>query len=136
MEADIRDFMKVQEMQRKGGLREALPMLRVMQAAAPVMEALVTGSDAWNRYLGYLQAQFDQAASRKHYAQDRLADPLVLAHEDLLKLKNDIVVADAILATLKFAMELPKAIIEDGHKVSEIISEFEAKNEIARQPKS
>ena len=129
MEADIRDFQKRQSEGQADRTRELLPMLRVMQAAAPVMEALITGSDVWNRYLGYLQAQFDQATTRKRYAQDRLADPLVLAHEDLLKLKNDILVADAILATLKFAMELPKAIIEDGYKVTDIIAQFDKKNE-------
>lgn len=106
-----------------------MPALRQLQAVSPVMQTLLTGSDAWDRYLTYLQGYIEQAGEAKARAQSKItapeaADPLVLA-----KLRVDILTADAMADAWKVAINLPHVLINGATEASKTISQFEeAKN--------
>lgn len=108
--------------------REVMPLVRLLQGAAPVMNEVLTGSDAWDRYLTILQGFVERLKVGRTAAQSRLSDPGVWEHHQLVKLKSDILIAEAMLDILKTVMELPKALIEGGETATEIISQFEAKH--------
>lgn len=108
--------------------REMMPMIRLLQGAAPVMHEMLTGTDAWDRYLAILQGFVERLKIGKASAQTRLSSPDVWEPHQLVKLKSDILVADAMLDILKTVMELPKALIEGGETAKEIINQFEAKH--------
>ena len=114
-----------------------MPALRQLQAVAPVMQTLLTGSDAWDRYLTYLQGYIEQAGAAKVRAQAKMSDPMVWDAHDLTKLKSDILIADAMIDAWKAAIELPRSLINGATEASKTISRFEeAKNETAGQTQS
>ena len=108
--------------ERTGNL---MPMLRVAAAVGPVMQRLLTGTDAWDRYLSHLQGYIDQALQAKAAAQAKLADPAVWRGNDLMKLKSDVIVADAMIEAWTLAMNLPRALIEGGELARAQIARFE-----------
>ncbi len=114
--------------------REALPQLRAMQAQAPLMAALVTGNDAWDRYHSFLQDLTNKAKAQKEAAHAKLADPGIWDPQQLSKLKSDILQADAMVQAWELAMQLPRALIEDGQKAGDLIVEFEKKHETSAAP--
>lgn len=110
-----------------------MPALRQLQAAAPVMHKLLTGSDAWDRYLTYLQGYIEQAEQAKIRAQAKMSDPRIWDGENLMKLKSDILIADAMAEAWAAAMELPKALIAGAEEASKTIARFEEKNGSSEQ---
>lgn len=114
-----------------------MPALRQLQAVAPVMEKLLTGSDTWDRYLTYLQGYIEQAETAKARALAKItspeaADPLVLA-----KLRVDILTADAMISAWNASMSLPHILIGGAGEASKTIFRFEeAKNATAGQAES
>ena len=129
MPFDLSDHKQAVAERKDRALREAMPQLRMVQAVAPVMQAMLTTSDHWNRYLTFLQGQVDRIKLLKDTAHARLAGHMVWDYADLVKLKSDVLRADCMIETLMFCMNLPKAIIDDGHKVDAIISKFEGQDE-------
>lgn len=105
-----------------------MPALRQLQAVAPVMEKLMTGSDSWDRYLQYLQGYIEQADQAKIRAQTKMGDPRVWDSGDLMKLKSDILIADAMAEAWTVAIELPKALIAGANEASLTIARFEEKH--------
>lgn len=111
-----------------------MPVLRQLQAVAPVMQSLLTGSDAWDRYLTYLQGYIEQASAAKIRAQSKMSDPMVWDAHDLTKLKSDILIADAMIDAWRAAIELPKSLINGATEAGKTIARFEeSKNETAGQ---
>lgn len=106
------------------------PVARLVQGAAVVMDGLVR-DEAWGRYATYLQGMMDRFAVQRKLALDKLADPMVSDEKEMRKLKSDIAIADTTIATLKFAIELPVAIIKGGEEAKEFVKKFEEKNENA-----
>jgi len=126
---DRQDFAKLQQDKADNRVREAMPQLRMIQQVAPVMQKLVTTAEHWNKYLEFLSAQVERLRRLMEHAQSKLADPAVWEYTSLAKLKGDVLRAEAMLDAFEFAMQLPKAIIDDAGKVDVIISQFEAKDE-------
>lgn len=112
--------------ERQAGL---LPVLRQLQAVAPVMERLMTGTDAWDRYLTYLQGYIEQAQAAKARAQSMIGSPEAGDPQMLAKLRVDIIVADAMSQAWQAAIELPAALINGATEASKTIARFEAKND-------
>lgn len=111
------------------------PVARLVQGAAVVMDGLVR-DEAWGRYATYLQGVIDRFTEQRKLALEKLADPMVSDEKEMRKLKSDIVIADTTIATLRFAVELPVAIIKGGEEAKEFIKKFEDKNETTGQPQS
>lgn len=129
MPFDRKDFaLSMKEAQEKK-TREAMPALRMIQAAAPVMERLMTQNDAWNRYLGILQGQVVRITALRDDARAKLNAPNLWDPTMMVQVKADALQAEAILGALQFCMELPKALLEDGRRAQEIVSQFEAKDD-------
>jgi hypothetical protein len=112
---------------------EFLPMARILAGASPVMRGL-TGNPNWDRYLSYLQGFIERTNIMLSNARSKLSDPAVWEHKDLLKLKSDILVAEAIVQTFTLCISLPKAIVDGAEEAQKLVTEFEqglAKNEPA-----
>ncbi len=121
---DRADFLAT--ITKRAGERTAnlMPMLRVAQAVGPVMKALQTGNDVWDRYLTHLAGYIAQANEAKATAQAKLADPNVWDTNMLTKLKSDILVCEAMTEAWTLAMNLPKALIEGSELASQEIARF------------
>lgn len=128
MDADRSDVTALRARRQEQKTREQLPAMRMLAAAAPVMDKLMTESDAWNRYLGMLQAQVERITKLRDFAKTRLADPGIWDPMALTKLKADVLQAEAMLGVLQFVMELPKALMEDGARAQQVVSQFEEKD--------
>lgn len=128
------EFAALQADKRHEREAQMLPMARVLAGAAPLMDRM-TRSDDWNRYLSYLQGYLERLTAQKGLAAAKLADPAQWNTENLLKLKSDILIAQAGLDWLNLAISLPKAIMEGAEKAESLIADFESKRESAGQPK-
>lgn len=128
MIADRKDFV--------GSLKEVherkqaswQPVARLVQGAAVVMDGLVR-DEAWGRYATYVQGVMDRFTAQRQMALAKLADPAVVDEKEMRKLKSDIVIADTTISTLKFAIELPVAVIKGGEEAKEFIRKFEEKKD-------
>lgn len=116
--------------------QDMMPLIQVLQRAAPVMQSMMTGSDAWDRFLTILQGFSDRINASKNSATASMADPTLWEPYQLAKIKSDIIVCIAMLDILKTVMELPKALIEGGEAANELVNKFEADHATAEQPKS
>lgn len=134
MEADRRDHVAAVRGRQDERAREIMPLVRLVSGAAPVMDAL-TNDPNWDRYLTYLQGILGSWTTARDGAREKLASPAVWSHEDLLKLKCDVLVADATIQAFQLAIDLPKAIMGGSEEAKRIIEEFEARNESAGQTK-
>lgn len=129
MAYDRKEFLaKVTEraQERNAGM---LPVLRQLQAVAPVMQKLLTGSDTWDRYLTYLQGFIEQAQAAKTRAQALIGGPEASDPQVLARLRVDIIVADAMTEAWQLAIELPKGLIDGATEASKIITRFEKNDE-------
>jgi hypothetical protein len=52
----------------------------------------------------------------------------VWSHEDLLKLKCDVLVSEATISAFRLAIDLPKAIMGGREEADRIVSEFETRS--------
>ena len=128
MTFDRKDFEDLSAHRKVNRELELMPLHRMLQAAAPIMASMVTGSDAWDKYLAILQGFVDQAKNSKLNAESRLAAPDVWEHGQLMKLKADILTCNAMIEAWTVAMQLPKALIEGGEIANTIVAQFEAKH--------
>lgn len=129
MIADRKDFTDSLKATHARAQAAWQPVARLVQGAAVVMDGLVRDEN-WGRYSTYLQGVIDRATAQRTMAMERLADPS-LQDNEVRKLRSDILIADTTIAALKFAIELPVAVIKGGEEAKEFISKFEAKNENA-----
>jgi len=107
------------------------PVARLVQGAAVVMDGL-TRDENWGRYATYLQGIIDRFKANRTAAMEKLADP-GLQDAEVRKLRTDVLIADTTINSLKFAVELPVAIVKGGEEAQEFIKQFEAKNETPGQ---
>ncbi len=124
MSFDKSEFLETVTQRANERTSSLMPLLRQAQSVAPVMDRLVTNTD-WDKYLQYLQSYVNQAGRAKANAQDKLGDPSVWDASLLVKLKSDILIADAMIEAWTAAMELPKALIAGADEAGKIIARFE-----------
>lgn len=136
MSFDRKDFAEAQAKRHDRETRSQLPAFRLISSAAPVMNRLMTESDAWNRFLTILQGQVERITRLRDDVHQQILNPALWNDEAMRKLKADALQADAMLESLQFVMELPKALQDDGAKAQEIVAKFEAKDESAGQSQS
>lgn len=134
MIADRKDVTATLAKRHSEATGRLLPMARILAGAAPVMDKL-TRTEEWTRYCTYLQGVSEQFAARKKVALEKLGDPAV-DDQQSKKLRLDIFVADATMDILKFAVELPAAILQGGEEADKFIQSFEKKNEATNESQS
>ena len=128
MPFDHDDFQKSVDRKQVDRTRTLMPLIRVLENAAPVMNELMTADGNWNRYLAILQGFVEGIKIAKAAAEQRLADSNLWEHHHLVKLKSDVLQSAAMLDILTTVMELPKAILEGGEAAHDIVTNFEAKH--------
>ena len=129
MSFDRSDYKATQADKKHERQAEMLPMARIIAGAAPAIGSL-TQHDDWNRYLGYLQGFLERLTKQRDIAIAKQNDPSVWEHKDLLKLKADVLVAEAGIEWLGLAISLPNAIIEGAGVAQELITKFEQQTEV------
>ncbi len=105
-----------------------MPLVRLVAGAAPVMDA-VTRDENWNRYLSYLQGILETWTKARDAARMKLSSPAVWSHEELLKLKCDVLIAGATIEAFQLAIDLPKAIMGGHEEADRIVKDFEREQE-------
>jgi hypothetical protein len=135
MIADRKDVSAVLEKRHSEASARIVPMARLIQGAAVVADGLKRTPE-WERYCTYLQGIAEQFKVKKAEAQRKLGDPAVTKDDDVRKLRQDIFIADVTMDTLKFAIELPAAILQGGEEADKFIEAFEKKNETTGNAKS
>ena len=135
MIADRKDVVQSFEKRHAEAGARILPIARLIQGAAVVADGLVR-SPEWDRYCTILQGVQEQYAKRKVAVQQKLGDPSVVKDEDVRKLRQDIFICDVNIDTLKFAIELPAAILQGGEEATKFVEAFEKKNDSSEQAKS
>ncbi len=104
-----------------------VPVARLLQGAAPVMDKLVR-SPEWERYVTSLQGVIERYRAQREAALKKLTDPIITEDKDIRKLRQDIFIADVTMDTLRFAIELPAAILQGSEAATDFVSKFEAKD--------
>ena len=135
MPFDRNEHAELAAKKRDARNREMLPAFRTLAAVAPVMDKLTTGNEAWDRYLTLLAGQVERITRLRDDAGRKLRDPAIWGDETTRMLRAEAMRADAMLETLDFVMNLPRALVEDGERAQEIVSQFEAKDD-AKKPAS
>ena len=82
------------------------------------------GDEKWDRYLELLQGAVKEIESLQTTWNQRLRDPMLLDHDGLLRAKTALTDLDAQHRALRWAMDLPKALIagaEEFRKLSPVI---------------
>lgn len=103
-----------------------LPAYRMIANAGVVASHLLTDREHWDRFLSLLQGFANGLEDRKKDALSKIPDA---TPEELRKLQVDIIKADAMMAGVRLAMELPKALHEGAEQAQEIIDKYEKANE-------
>lgn len=128
MSFDRKDFADSLAVRHQRSQQALIPMAQLIAGAAPVMDKLLR-TEEWTRYCTYLQGMAEKFAARKRVALEKLGDPSITEDREIRKLRQDIFIADVSMDTLKFAVELPAAILKGGEEADQFIRQFEKKNE-------
>lgn len=81
---------------------------------AAVKAQYLTGSEYWDTYLSYLQADIETVELRANELIERLAFPTTINYEEVIGIKLKICRLQSYADALKMAMALPIKIINDG----------------------
>lgn len=128
----VENFVKDKHREKRESF---VPVARLLQGAAPVMDKLVR-SPEWDRYVPLLQGVIERYKVQREAALKKLADPSITKDEDVRKLRQDIFTADVTMDTLKFAVELPAAILQGSEQAAAFATAFEAQNADSAKAKS
>jgi hypothetical protein len=120
MSFDRKDFAQSTKTHQIKRAEEMMPVARLIAGAVPVMTDL-TQNESWNRYLTILQGFIERWTQARETARNKLSDPAIWLAEDLIKLKSDILVAQATIDALQTAMQLPKLILDGGTSAEDFI---------------
>lgn len=135
MSFDRKDFDAVIKKRHSEANGRLLPMAQLLAGAAPVMDRLHR-TEEWGRYATYLQGYVERYAKQKQVALAKLSDPSVTEDREIRKLRQDIFIADVTMDTLRFAIELPAAILQGGEEAENFIKEWEKKREASGNAQS
>ena len=93
----------------------------VMLAQAVVEAENMTGVPEWDRFLSYVSAASEACGERAAALRDRIADPSVVGHDEIMQLK--ISLEGWIQRGLAFdaVIRLPKDLMEVGEDARELL---------------
>lgn len=128
MIADRKDVQGTLQTRHLEAQSRILPMARVLSGAAPVMDQLARTPE-WDRYCTYLQGVASRFEAQKQVAMQKLGDPAIVDDQQVRKLRQDVFEADVWVNAMRFAIELPAAILKGGEEADQFIQRIEKKNE-------
>ena len=132
MIADKKDVVGTLQERHAQAQNRMLPVARILAGAAPIMDKLAR-TEEWSRYCTYLQGVSERFAGQKQVALAKLGDPTVIDEQQVRKLRQDVFEADVWVNSLKFAVELPSAIVKGGEEAAQMVAKLEKKNEAPAQ---
>jgi len=96
------------------------PHLMGLAQAAVRME-LLTGNEAWDHFLRYLEAAKEKFVEARQVADAALVSGVVVGHDDILRWKILRAEAHAQVQLVDAIMTLPKDVISDGEKAKGLL---------------
>lgn len=109
-------------------LQASMPLIALLQRAAPVMMDMQTSSQSWNHFLTILQGFGEHITADRDKSRDQLCGGAAWDDVALRLLKAKVLACNAKLELLTEIMAIPKALIDGGREATEIIAKFEAKH--------
>lgn len=97
-----KEKLQSEENSNKFALRTSVEMTRL------------TGSEEWDKYLTYLQGLLETSNVRIGELEEKILSPEIFGHDDMIKLKSQIIQFRERSTVLEFVMSFPKEIIEYG----------------------
>lgn len=113
MALDYGTFRKHVEERNKRHLQEQKSEIKAAALAAAPMEQLI-GDPKWDFMLRALQSKIDGAEHEISALKDVLADPSVVAHDDIMVRKMQLLFTRGRIVGMREAMALPSEILERG----------------------
>lgn len=123
MRPEYSDFAKAQKTKRQNQTRERVPGLELL-SQAQVKAEHVTGHDAWDTYLSYIQSAVEKAQGYMAHLDALLTDPMVVDHSQIMRLKVEREACRARIEAWEAATSLPRQIIEQGEKARNVLIEI------------
>ena len=99
--------------------------LKGMAQEVPRMAA-VTGDANWDYFLRHLEAQIKAAERMIAIEKEKLSSPTVTLHEQMLLIKNRIIIWQTRAETLREVIVLPKHLRDQGERAAKLVAELEA----------
>ena len=99
--------------------------LKGMAQDVPRMAAL-TGDQNWDYFSRYLEAQIKAAERMIAIEKEKLSSPTVTLHEQMLLIKNRIILWQVRAETLREGIVLPKHLRDQGERAAKLVAELEA----------
>jgi len=97
--------------------------LHIMSQAA-VGAGNLTGHPAWDTYLTYLQAAIEATETQRATFLEKLADPMMVDHDSMIRAKLGLKECDGRLAAWRSAAGLPKQIIDNGDRARALLEQL------------
>lgn len=108
MSFDRQDFENLRKEKASQRLRSGSTMTLVH--AAPPLEKLTT-SPEWNKFLELVAGRLEEKQKVQAYHAQQLTHPGLVSHDDLMKVKLQLVMATAAVQELELVMALPQTIL-------------------------
>jgi len=112
------DAMLAQRKSEKG--KKDKPKIALVRQAAVSAEKL-TGDEAWDRFLSYLQAEWEKSSEQIAVWTAKLSDPTVVNPDEMMAVKIEILIWTSRAKALSEVMDLPKILKEEGAKADELL---------------
>ena len=87
---------------------------------AAVDAAKLTGSLEWDRYISWIEHAKDETKALIDTTQSKLNSPMIVNHDDIMRLKLELYGFEWQLQTLDWAQDLPRAIMAQGDQAREL----------------
>ncbi len=94
--------------------KKDLPKTDHFSVRAAADAQVLTGSQEWNQYLTYLQGLLETSNDQIAGLKEKLLSPDLFDHQQIIKLKSQLIRFEERSEVLRFTMSLPKDIIEHG----------------------
>jgi len=109
---DRADWEALKKAKQKGKPEPIQTVTQILRAAPPM--EILTNSEEWDKFLSYLQPLVERSEQESAYLKDKLTDPTIIKHEELVFLKLAYTRQTERTEVLKLVMSLPKEIIKLG----------------------
>jgi hypothetical protein len=118
----IDEYKKRQKNAHGGASSDAERLLQLNQLRqAGVAAANLTGNQYWDMYLSYLQGAIDQSLECKRAIEEGLADPAMVDHNEIIRLKIALQDFVSTISALRAAISLPRDLERNGEAAVGII---------------
>ena len=103
------------------GIKRTKPNLLQFEQAG-VEAQLLTNDPRWNLFLQQLQAQINKAIKMRDSLIESSLSPNLVNSEDMLRNKNNLLIACTEITTLEAVIAIPRQIITSGDSAKELLA--------------